>query len=140
MELSPEIIECKYSRSILGLIAFLLLPVLLFISMHGLLAGFHGLLELNTLLIAMGLANVLGLTGFIAAIYRLFKNIADLTKTQILIIRYMLICGVLSSTLLVIACIYSGMPIAISLLCLFLACVGLVFLYVTPNKQIKRDF
>ena len=128
-----EIIEYKYIRIILALIGLVLSPVILFMAIHGLILGYAGIMDFSPLLIGMGGATVFGLIGFAGACYRLSRNLVSMSKKQKMVSRALLVSGIASGIYLIIGCLYSGMPLSITLLCVVVTVGGGVFLYATPK-------
>lgn len=134
VKIDMKIIEQKIIRISLGLLAIMLVPPVLFMAIHGLMLGYGGIKDFNLLLISMGLATVLGLLGFSGGAYRLSKPLSAMSNKQIKIARLLLISGIVSGLYLGGACLYSGMPISITLLCALITIVGGLFLHATPKS------
>lgn len=128
-----QAIESKTIKVVLSVFGVILTPIAIFIAAHGIILGYGGFQKFDLLLISMGIATILGVLGLGGAWFRLFKKLSSMSRNQIAVIRTLLFGGVVSGLYLVIGCIYSGMPVSITLLCLGLTIGGIYFVLATPK-------
>ena len=133
MPMFTQAIESRTSKIAICIVGIVTLPIVLVSAAHGLvfLIGITSKPEIIN--ICFGLSSILGLLGYFAAWYRPFKNHKNMSAKQILFIRFLLFCGIVSSILLLGCVIYFKLGLfAVSFL-LLLILGGFAFVSATPK-------